>query len=577
MGGVFSHKQVFSEYHCARCGIIPSIIFKEASFDVICEEHDSFNIPINEFDNYISFSFECSKCRTSTSNKGIHIFYCFDCEKSFCNSCKLSHDKTLIEDHFLIKAKRRYNFCKRHKKLYDKYCYKCKKNLCELCDPHKEHKVKMLKDILPNIQNINKFYTDTANKKRSIQSKNKNEKNSQLLLKTLEIKEKMVGTYKIQNTNFNFINNINSIIKPKFEGHHELKDEFDKINIGKKVITKSTDIINNKKLNSVWCMNKLNVINFNHNNINQKLELIAVGCENEIILFNLLDDFSIYQIIKDHNNIVYSLDQFKDDEDFLISSSKDKYLHIYKLDENLDFKLVQKIKKNVEKTGGEIGKVITLSNRLLLSGDHRSLTVWKQNEEKEEINYEDFYEIFVNGEVCNLLEMTSNIFVAAKNSAKGQVQIFINDEKEFPLVEEIDGIEIHNSTTNELSKINDNLFCVAGKGYFYVICINPISVKLKILVEEKIEILYIYATKNNYIYCSGGDNDIVQYKIIFKDNNQENIEVVEVGRKNIYSKGLIRNSYDLSQFNSWDVRAILPFENGNIFVESYEKKFVLLT
>ena len=560
--GVFSHKQVFSEYHCAKCGIIPSIIFKETSFDIICEEHDSFNIPINEFNNIISFSFECSKCRTSTSNKGIHIFYCFDCEKSFCNNCKISHDKTLIEEHFLVKAKRRYNYCKRHKKLYNKYCYRCKKNLCELCDPHKEHKIKMLKDILPNIQNINKFYTDTVNKRRSIQSKNKNEQNSQLLLKTLEIKEKMVGTYKIQNTNFNFINNINSIIKPKFEGHNELKDEFDKINIDKKVITKSTDIINNKKINSVWCMNKLNVINYN---------------ENEIILFNLLDNFSIHQIINEHNNTVFSLAQFNDDEDFLISSSKDKYLNIYQLNENLNYKLVQKLKKDVEKTGGEIGKVITLSNKLLLSGDHRSMTIWKQNEEIEEINYEDFFEIFVNGEVCNLLEMTSNIFVAAKNSAKGQIQIFINDAKEFPLVEEIDGIEIHNSTTNALSKINNKLFCVAGKGYFFIICINPISIKLKIMVEEKKDILYIYATKNNYIYCNGGDNDIMQYKIIFKENNQENIEVVEIGRKNIYSKGLIKNNYDLSQFNSWDVRAILPFENGNIFVESYEKKFVLLS
>ena len=576
MGGV-SHKQVFSEYHCAKCGIIPSITFKETSFDIKCEEHDSSNIPINEFNNNITFSFECSKCRTSTSNKGIHIFYCFDCEKYFCNNCKLSHDKTLIEEHFLVKAKRRYNFCKKHKKLYDKYCYKCKKNLCEECDPHKEHKVKMLKDLLPKMENINKFYTDTANKKRSIQSKNKNDKNSQLLLKTLEIKEQMVGTYKIQNTNFNFINNINNIIKPKFEGHNELKEEFDKINIGKKVITKSTEIINNKKINSVWCMKKLNIIKYNENDVNKKLELIAVGCENEIILFNILDNYSIHQIIKEHNNTVYSLCQFQDDEDFLISSSKDKYLNIYQLDDTLNYKLVQKLRKDVEKTGGEIGKVITLSNKLLLSGDHRSLTVWKQNEEKEEIDYEDFYEIFVNGEVCNLLEMTSNIFVAAKNSAKGQIQIFINDAKEFPLVEEIDGIEIHNTTTNALSKINNKFFCVGGKGYFYIICINPISIKLKIMVEEKKEILYIYTTKNNYIYCSGGDNDIVQYKIIFKDKNQENMEVVEIGRKNIYSKGLIRNSFDLSQFNSWDIRAILPFENGNIFVESYEKKFVLLT
>ena len=99
------------------------------------------------------------------------------------------------------------------------------------------------------------------------------------------------------------------------------------------------------------------------------------------------------------------------------------------------------------------------------------------------------------------------------------------------------------------------------------------------MLEEKKDILYIYVTKNNYIYCDGGENDIVQFKIIFNtnENNEEKIEVAEVGRKNVYSKGLIKNNYDLSQYNSWDIRSILPFENGNIFVESYEKKFVFLS
>ena len=76
MGGA-NHKQVFSEYHCSKCGIIPSIRFKDTSFDIICESHESLDLLINEFSNNISFSFECSKCRASSSNKGIHIFYCF--------------------------------------------------------------------------------------------------------------------------------------------------------------------------------------------------------------------------------------------------------------------------------------------------------------------------------------------------------------------------------------------------------------------------------------------------------------------------------------------------------------------
>ena len=577
MGG-FSNKQIFSEYHCAKCGIIPSIIFKETTFDMICDEHNSLDLPINEFNNYLSFSYECSKCRSSTSNKGVHVFYCFECDKSFCNKCKISHDKNLIDTHFLIKAKRKNNYCKKHKKLYDKYCIKCKKNLCELCDAHSGHKIKIFKSILPNLENINKFLTESTNKKYSIQSKNNNDQNSILLVKTIETKEQMVNTYKIQNPNYNFINNINIIIKPKFDGHSEFKDEFNKMNIEKKVIIKSTPIINSKKINSVWCMKKLNIINFKENKKNKKIELIAVGCENEIILFNILDNFSIYQTINEHTNIVYSLDQFNDNEEFLFSSSKDKYLNIYKLDINANYILYQKLKKSVEKTGGEIGKVITLSNKLLLTGDHRSLTIWKQSIENDEMKYKDFYNILVNGEVCNLLEMTNSIFVASKNSVKGPVQIYQNDEKkEFPLIGEINDIEIHNSTTNGLSKINNKLFCVAGKGgLFYVVCINPIEIKLKITIEDKRDIFYIYVTNNNYLYCSGGENDIVQYKIIFNNNNEENAQIIEVGRKNIYSKGLINNNYDLSQFNSWDVRAAVPFENGNVFVESYEKKFILL-
>ena len=497
MGG-FNHKQLFSEYHCSKCGIIPSIHFKETTFDIICDEHNSLDLPINEFNNNISFSFECSTCRTSTSTKGIHIFYCFDCEKYYCNNCKLSHDKTLIEGHFVVKGKRRYNYCKKHKKPYDKYCNKCKKNLCELCDSHIGHKNLIFKNILPNIQNINKFLSETYNQKILIQSKNKNDPNSKVLLKTLETKEQMVNTYKIQNTNYNFINNVNNIIKPKPEVNNELKKEFDQININKKVISKSTPIINSKKINSVWSIEKLNIINYKENNKNKKLELIAVGCESEIILFNFLDNFSIYQTINEHTNIVYSLAQFKDEQNFLFSSSKDKYINIYILDENHNYILNQKLKKAAKKSGGEIGKVITLSNKLLLSGDHKSITIWKKKNEEGGEKYEDFYNILVNEEICNLLEMTPSIFVAAKNSMKGPIQIYQNDEHEFPLLGEIDDIKIHSSTTNALSKINDKLFCVAGKeGYFYLICINPISIKLNIKVEEKIDILYIYVTKNN--------------------------------------------------------------------------------
>ena len=452
--GVINHKQSFSEYHCIKCGNIPLIIFKDSTFDIICDDHSSSDLSINDLDNNISFTFECSKCRGSTSTKGVHVFYCFECEKSFCNKCKISHDQTLIDqNHFLVKAKRKNNYCKKHKKPYDKFCKKCKKNLCESCDSHTGHKVIIFASILPDIEKINKFFVNSSNIKKSILQNKINEQNSKILLKTIEAKEQMVNTYKIQNTNFNYIENINNIIKPKYEGHIELKSEFDRMSIEKKVVTKVSPVIITKKINSVWCMMKLNTINIKDNKKHKKLELLAVGCENEIILFNLLDEFTIYQTISDHSNTVYSLAQYNDNEELLFSSSKDKYLNVYKLDDKYNYMLIQKLKKSAEKSGGEIGKVITLSNKCLLSGDHKSLTIWKQKDDKKEVEFEDFYNILINGEVCNLLEISPSLFVSAKNTSKGAIQIYQNDEKEYPLMGEIHEIQIHNSTTNGLAKI----------------------------------------------------------------------------------------------------------------------------
>ena len=41
--------------------------------------------------------------------------------------------------------------------------------------------------------------------------------------------------------------------------------------------------------------------------------------------------------------------------------------------------IVQKLKKSVEKSGDEINKVISLSNKLLVSSDSRSIIIWKSN------------------------------------------------------------------------------------------------------------------------------------------------------------------------------------------------------
>ena len=212
---------------------------------------------------------------------------------------------------------------------------------------------------------------------------------------------------------------------------------------------------------TTWCMKKLNTIEINHKD---KLELIAIGdSENNVILINLLN-FQIYQIIHEHERTVYSLEQYKDDPNFLFSSSSDSFINVYILDKTYKYKLVQKLQKSEEFNGQEINKVIALSNRLLVSSDRRSITIWKSNNTEENtINYEDYFEIVINEDTCHLLEVNPSIFVATQYSEGGTFQVYKNDGKSFPLLGELKNTITHGNSSNGLAKINDNLVCSGGK------------------------------------------------------------------------------------------------------------------
>ena len=121
-------------------------------------------------------------------------------------------------------------------------------------------------------------------------------------------------------------------------------------------------------------MKQLNIIKINPQ---QNLELIAIGGYNNIILILNIITFRVHQIIKENNGTIYSLEQYKDTSNYLISSSSDESINIYILNSKYKYELIQKIKKSEGKKGGEINKIIILSNKLLVSGDRRSITIWK--------------------------------------------------------------------------------------------------------------------------------------------------------------------------------------------------------
>ena len=82
------------------------------------------------------------------------------------------------------------------------------------------------------------------------------------------------------------------------------------------------------------------------------------GADYKIILINTVT-FSIHQTIFENKGTVYSLEQYKDDPNYLYSSSSRGNINIYKLNKNYKYDLIQTLEKSPDKRGGEINKVIT--------------------------------------------------------------------------------------------------------------------------------------------------------------------------------------------------------------------------
>jgi len=596
MGSILNNKKdikdSFINYHCKKCNEIPLIYFSDNNFDIICSKHKISNINYNTFFNYIIYDYECSKCKKALNKTSEKYVYCYECDKNYCNKCILNHNQDNNNNtHFIIDINDKHTICKIHHKKYDRFCFKCKLNLCELCSEHSNHYIEIFKDVYPlneDIikfkQSINNIISENKENKTNIENKANIENNTNKinqenkekesnekkeLLEPIKIKSLLIDSFSYDKTNYYYISNINNMIRrtlTKIDNNaqqnknstnieyieYQKKPNDDMNNIENKILIKSLDKnITEDFYSEIWCMKKLNDIQIKQN---KKLELIAIGSSNhKILLLNTLT-FKVHQIIDEHERSVYSLEQYKNDPTFLYSSSNDKMINIYKLNSNYKYELVQKLKKTEEKSGGEINKVIILSNKLLVTGDHRSITIWGQNEQNNNrIYYEDIHEIIINRDTCHLLEVNPLIFVATQYT-EGHFQVYKNDGKTFPLLGELLNIRTHGSSSNGLSKINDKTVCSVANNIFYIICVEPIQVIQKFMMTWdyiSTTIYYNYVTKDNFLYIKGENHNIIQYKIIIDEYNNF-IELNQIG------------TYHGEQKKSYE-KAIIPFDDGRIF------------
>ena len=252
-------------YHCKKCKEIPLINFSQYDFDLICSSHKILNINIDEFYNYIIFDYECSICKVCsyTSN---NYFYCYKCNKIYCENCIIKHNNF----HTLINVFQKNSICSLHNKKYIKYCLKCKLNLCELCENHNNHYIELFRDIYPLKEDIDKF---TKIVSELLNKKNK-EKESNKLKEFIKIKTLLVKSFNEYISNYNYINNINNIIRTtsiidkycKKENNIHYIDNIDSKkdinNIVNKIPIKSLSNTG-YQISQVWCMKQLNIIKIN--------------------------------------------------------------------------------------------------------------------------------------------------------------------------------------------------------------------------------------------------------------------------------------------------------------------------
>ena len=315
-----------------------------------------------------------------------------------------------------------------------------------------------------------------------------------------------------------------------------------------------------KIITSVWCMLKLNPINYTEDNKSNILNLAAIGLGNGNIILINLSTLKIHQGIKSLNTI-YSLAQFNNNPNYLLCSLSNGYIIIYKLNNRI-YEEIQRLQKPQDLRRGEFNKVITLSNGDLATAERGAISIWKQkkdNEGKKIEEFEFYKEILTNYDTCQIVEVNPNVFACAIYTSK-QIKVFNNNGKDYPLLGVISNAESQGSNSNGMAKINDRIFCSGGKNYYiYIVGVNPVQMiqKIKLVKNESLStISFMHMSNSGYLFTSY-NNKIIQFKVC-KDENNNFIELEEIFTLEDKEEGS---------------SSIITTDNGKIFYQQKRNNF----
>ena len=232
---------------CPNCWDIPELFLnwqtkRLTSFCSLNNHQNEYSLPefISKCNEHSINNISCKNCLCSLlleSKK--NFYYCERCNEFFCQKCEKLHNNKK-RTHNIVILNKLGNICSYHNFNYIAYCKSCTKNICDKCqNSHDGHEIIFFSDIKPKNKEINY-------KKNEIEKEKNELKKIQILFRDsinaiynkynelmkykneiIWLKENIINTFEMKNSNYNSIQNFNKLnmTYQEFSGNFETSRE----------------------------------------------------------------------------------------------------------------------------------------------------------------------------------------------------------------------------------------------------------------------------------------------------------------------------------------------------------------
>ena len=499
---------------------------------------------------------KCSNCSQSLENND--KYRCNECDKLYCSSCFLS-DLHIQKD--WKKLEIITNKCPKHKNDLTLYCLECEKKVCPFClkkfndenkNPHKNHNIQNILDIIPSLYQINTLKEKILKKEEAynILFKSLDEWQVELKKRVERIKQNLrieIGIYKKLFFNFNqdymdynyYFDCLDFLRDIKDYNNKKLKDFMNTKSFERKTacvfdlicpkeeqpeeIETTLEFFKEIGNNGILeILNEKLLLLYTRNILENSIKLISVDDLKEIYKLSLIENIKSLNISSDNKKIYACL---KDKKEVLIINYDPENNTLKLSDEKIEIK---------DGPYNSFIKCIPMNNNEIITIDNNFIYLWN----KTELNANTFINSKTENFFCN------NIYDVCKINEKCLLFSHCKNLVFFS----IDNLKIGKTISNiDCIRDKEEKSLILIRDCVLVNCLNGIAIistKTKELIQyienwENFKRKKIYKSNQDYIYIYNSLNDL--FKFSFNEYNLELFEKIKV--RDSYGE-IRKKSYD---------------------------------